>query len=283
MMEGRRSATAERVAMRRAAHQLYDEPVVFEDPLALAILGEEAAHQVRAGGEEENRNPRARGMRAFMAVRSRFAEEELARAVAQDVRQYVILGAGLDTFAYRNPHAGVAVYEVDIPQTQAWKRARLEHGGIAIPDSVRFAAVDFEKHSLSDGLAQAGFRRDAPAFFSWLGVAPYLTRAAAFATLGYIASLPKGSGVVFDYVIPRELMGEREREHFDALAARVARAGEPFRLFLDPAQLAADLRGLGFTRIEDLDMAAIRARWFPAEGTGQRLHGRSGRLLCAWL
>lgn len=269
--------------MRRAAHQLFDEPVVFEDPLAFAILGDEAAERVRAGAEEENRSPWARGLRAFMAVRSRFAEEELARAVAQGVRQYLVLGAGLDTFAYRNPHPDLAVYEVDSPETQAWKRSRLEHGGIAIPASLQFAAVDFEKDSLSDVLAKTGFRRDAPAFFSWLGVVPYLTRPAAFATLGFIASLPKGSGVAFDYVIARELMGERERETFDALAARVARAGEPFRLFFDPEQLAADLRGLGFAEIEDLDMAAIRARWFPAQATEQRLHGRSGRMLCARL
>lgn len=269
--------------MRRAAHQLYDEPAVFRDPLALAILGEEAAERVRTGAEEENRNPWARGMRAFMAVRSRFAEEELARGVAQGVRQYVVLGAGLDTFAYRNPHADLAVYEVDFPETQAWKQWRLNDGGIVIPDSVRFVPVDFERHSLEDGLAEAGFRRKEPAFFSWLGVVPYLTRPAAFATLGFIASLPTGSGVAFDYVIPREMMGERELATFDALAARVARAGEPFRLFLDPAQLASDLHDLGFTRIEDLDMGAIRARWFPAERTEQRLHGRSGRLLCAWL
>ncbi|MGC2638554.1 MAG: class I SAM-dependent methyltransferase [Acidobacteriaceae bacterium] len=281
MIEGRRSATAERVALRRAAHRLGDDPVVFDDPLSLAILGDEAANRVRAGAEEENRSPWARGLRAFMAVRSRYAEDELARAVAQGVRQYVLLGAGLDTFAYRNPHAHLLVYEVDFPETQAWKLWRLEHGGIPIPPSVRFAPVDFERHSLEDGLAAAGFRRDAPAFFSWLGVVPYLTRLAAFATLGFIASLPQGSGVVFDYVIPRELMGERERGNFDALAARVARAGEPFRLFFDPAQLALDLRALGFTHLEDLDRTAIRARWFPAEGTEQRLHGRSGRLLCA--
>jgi methyltransferase (TIGR00027 family) len=283
MIEGRRSATAERVAMRRAAHQLYDQPVIFTDPLALRILSDESAAQVRTGLEQENRNPWARGLRAFVAARSRFAEEELAKAHAHGVRQYVVLGAGLDTFACRNPLPDLQVFEVDFPDTQAWKRARLQHAGISIPPSLLFAAVDFERHSLEDGLNEAGFRRTEPAFFSWLGVVPYLTRPAAFGTLRFIAALPRGSGVIFDYSIPREMMGEQERNVFDELAARVARAGEPFRSFFDPAQLALDLRTLGFKEIEDLDVAAIRARWFPSEGAEQRLHGRSGHLLCAWL
>jgi methyltransferase (TIGR00027 family) len=283
MIEGRRSATAERVAMRRAAHQLYDQPVVFIDPLALRVLSDECAAQVRAGFEQENRNPWARGLRGFLAARSRFAEEELGQAYARGVRQYVVLGAGLDTFACRNPFPDLQVFEVDFPDTQAWKRARLQHARIAIPSALHFAPVDFERHSLEDGLDQAGFRRSESAFFSWLGVVPYLTRPAAFGTLRLIAALPRGSGVVFDYSIPREMMGESERDAFDELAARVARAGEPFRSFFDPAELAQELRALGFTAIEDLDVAAVRARWFPAEGAEQRLHGRSGHLLCAWL
>ena len=281
MIEGRRSATAERVAMRRAAHQLYDRPVIFTDPLALAILGDECAHQVRTGADERSPNPWSQGLRAFVAARSRFAEEELARAVAQGVRQYVVLGAGLDTFACRNPFPDLSVYEVDFPDTQAWKRARLHHAGIPIPASLRFAAVDFERHSLADGLALAGFRGDAPAFFSWLGVVPYLTRPAATSALGFIAACPRGSGVVFDYAIPREMMGEAERDAFDHLAARVAHAGEPFRLFFNPVELEAELRAMGFSSVESLDVASIRERWLP--GDSSRLHGRSGRLLCAWL
>jgi methyltransferase (TIGR00027 family) len=269
--------------MRRAAHQLYDDPVIFRDPLALAVLSYHAAEQVRIGSQEENRNPWARGLRAFVATRSRFAEEELARAVAQGVPQYVVLGAGLDTFAYRNPHAGVTVFEVDFPETQVWKHERLRQAGIAIPPAVRFAPVDFERHSLGDGLAEAGFRRDRPAFFSWLGVVPYLTRPAAFATFGFIAALPPGSGVVFDYAVPREMLGEGERDAFDLLAARVARAGEPFRLFFEPPQLHGELHAMGFHSIEDLDMAAIRQRWFGADPSEQRLHGRTGRLACAWV
>lgn len=286
MIEGRRSGTALRVAMRRAAHQLYDQPLIFADPLALLILGDEVAAQVREKDDTENQ-PAARGLRIFLAVRSRFAEEELAKAVEQGVRQYVVLGAGLDTFAYRNPWPDLLVLEVDHPDTQAWKREQLHRAGIAIPDSMRYAPVDFERDTLAHGLEAVGFRRDQPAFFSWLGVVPYLTRDAAFATLEFIAGLPLQSGVVFDYSIPREMMSEAARQAFGMLAERVARAGEPFRLFFDPAQLAIELRGLGFRDIEDKDSVAIRQRWL-GEPVEQRLDsdgkaGRSGRIVCARL
>lgn len=265
--------------MRRAAHQLYDRPVIFADPLALAVLSDEAAEQVRSR-DEDDQNPWARGLRTFIAARSRYAEEQLACAVAAGVRQYV-LGAGLDTFAYRNPFSALEVFEVDFPQTQVWKHERLKHAGLRIPPNVHFADVDFERHSLEDGMAQAGFLSDQPAFVSWLGVVPYLTRSAALSTLELVARLPPGSGIVFDYSIPPENMNERERAVFDRLAERVARAGEPFRSFFDPPDLDRELRSLGFSRIEDLDIEAMRARWLPAQES--RLHGRSGHVLCAWL
>jgi methyltransferase (TIGR00027 family) len=281
VIDGRRSRTAERVAARRAAHQLCDRPLIFEDPLALRILSEESAASAREEAADGNQHPWARGLRIFVAVRSRFAEEELAAAVDQGVRQYVVLGAGLDTFAYRNRFADLRVFEVDHPDTQAWKRERLQHAGVAIPDSMRFAPVDFERDTLAHGLEAAGFRRDEPAFFSWLGVVPYLTRDAAFATLRFIAGMPRGSGVVFDYAIPRELMGEAEQRAFDMLAERVARAGEPFRLFFAPEELAAELRAMGFREVEDLEGAEIRARWFGERPGEPRPQGRTGHLLCA--
>lgn len=282
MINGRRSATAERVAMRRASHQLFDRPVIFEDPLALRVLSDEAVQRVRETAEEENGNAWARGLRAFVAARSRFAEEELTAAWKRGLRQYVVLGAGLDTFAYRNPLPELVVFEVDHPDTQEWKRQRLAHAGIDMPKSLHFAPVDFERQKLLGGLETAGFDREQPAFFAWLGVVPYLTRGAVFTTLSAIASLPPGSGVLFDYSIAREMMGERERRAFDFLAERVARAGEPFRSFFDPEQLAAEMRALGFSRIEDLATPEIHARWFGADPQEQRLHGRSGHLMCAW-
>src|SRR5580704_178111 len=187
MQERTFSRTAQRVAIRRAAHQLLDRPRVFDDPFALRIIGSEAAEELRSNPKEHHAFSRA--FRAFMAARSRYAEDELACAVARGVRQYVVLGAGLDTFAYRNPHAGLWVFEVDHPATQAWKREQLEQVDIAVPQSLAFAPVDFERVSLGEGLDAAGFDRAAPAIFTWLGVVPYLTEQAVFATLGLIAGL----------------------------------------------------------------------------------------------
>src|SRR5215472_17754460 len=132
-------------------------------------------------------------LRLFAAVRSRFSEDELAKAVARGVGQYVLMGAGLDTFAYRNPHPGLRVFEVDHPATQRWKRSLLEDSGIAV------RPVNFERNSLPRKLAEAGFRADESAFFAWLGVVPYLTEDAFVSTVKLIASMPEGSGVVFDY------------------------------------------------------------------------------------
>jgi methyltransferase (TIGR00027 family) len=278
MQEGRPSKTAFRVALRRAAHQVLDNPRVFEDPLALAI--------VDADGEALRSDPKsgsriARVLRAFMAVRSRYAEDGLARAVESGTRQYVVLGAGLDTFAYRNPYPGLRVFEVDYPATQGWKRRRLEAAGISIPESMTFAPVDFESQTLAEGLTRAGFQRDQKAFFSWLGVVPYLTRSAAMETFRFVGSLPAGSGIVFDYALPPESLNLVQRFALNALAKRVAAAGEPFQTFFDPAPLMGELRQMGFTSFEDLGTEEINARYFAGRADGLRASGGIGRLMKA--
>ena len=148
MNEGRPSRTAQRVAVRRASHQLLDRPLVFEDPFAMTIIGPDAAAATAAKGDHRVSS----AFRAFMAVRSRYSEDELANAVARGVRQYVVLGAGLDTFAWRNPFDGLRVFEVDFPATQHWKRQRLANVGMGEPESLTFAPVDFESQTLADGL-----------------------------------------------------------------------------------------------------------------------------------
>src|SRR5580693_1539028 len=146
MQEGKFSRTAQRVAIRRAAHQLLDQPRVLDDPLALRIIGADAAEELRSNPKEHHAFSRA--FRAFMAARSRYAEDELARAVAHGVRQYVVLGAGLDTFAYRNPYPGLRVFEVDHPATQAWKLEMLQKAGLGTAPGAVFVPVDFETDSL---------------------------------------------------------------------------------------------------------------------------------------
>ncbi len=263
------SLTAQRVAMRRAAHQLLDDPRVFEDPLAMAILGEEPAARLKSGPDRETGG--SRHIRAFMAARSRYAEDELAAAIARGATQYVVLGAGLDTYAYRNTHPRLRVFEVDHPATQAWKRNQLDAAGIAIPLSLTFVPTDFEEQSLSSALESSGFQTGEISFFSWLGVTPYLTADAAMATLAFIGSLPAGSGVVFDYAVERSSLDSVEQMAMDALASRVARAGESFRLFLDPRALNRMLMAAGFHEIEDLGPSDIDERYFAGRADGLRV------------
>ncbi|WP_158812700.1 SAM-dependent methyltransferase [Methylocapsa sp. S129] len=265
MQSGQASRTALGAAGHRAAHQVLEQGRIFADPLALRILGADAEEALA----EAEREPARRGLRLFIAVRTRFAEDALAAAIARGASQLVVLGAGLDTYAYRaDPGGRLRVFEVDHPATQAWKRERLASAGIAVPDALTFAPVDFEREGLAEGLAAAGFDPARRSFFTWLGVTPYLTEQAVFATLGFIAGLPGGGEVVFDYVNPPDTIEQPERRAFhEALAARVAAAGEAFRSSFDTQALGARLKTLGFREIEDLGAVEIAARYFPGHAS----------------
>jgi methyltransferase (TIGR00027 family) len=270
MKEDRPSLTAQRVAMRRAAHQLLDDPKVFDDPVALRIIGKESASALQADPRQFEATPLAPYLRAFVAVRSRYAEDELSLGVRRGVRQYVILGAGLDTFAYRKPYPeGVLnVFEVDHPTTQTWKRARLEEVGIGLPGDLTFAPVDFETQTLEEGLRSAGYDPDKATFFSWLGVTEYLTTEVVMATLRFIASSLVGSGVVFDYMISPSLLTSVQRSRLDAFSLRVALAGEPWQAFFDPEVLVKDLRAMGFGNVEDKGPEEINGMYFKSRKDG---------------
>ncbi|MEI9980813.1 MAG: class I SAM-dependent methyltransferase [Edaphobacter sp.] len=275
------SRTALRVALRRAAHQLYDAPpLVFDDPVAVPILGEAYAEELRRTPTRPDR-PFSVGLRAFLVARSRYAEDMLARAVADGVSQYVLLGAGLDTFAHRNPYPQLRVFEVDHPATQQWKRELLAVGDFSAPRNLTYAPVDFERESLAEQLHAAGFDSTAPAFFAWLGVVPYLTLEAFRATVAFIASQGSGSGVVLDYGQPRSALPFLEKLAHDSLAARVQLAGEPFQLFFTPPEIAAELNG--FRSIEDLGSTEINARYFAHRPDNLRLMSSAAHFLSAWL
>ena len=265
MIESRPSVTAERVALRRAAHQVLDVPPVFYDPLALRIVRLAADQVRREQGESERVN---RQRRAFIAARSRLVEDELARLIPHGVDQYVILGAGLDTFAYRNPYPHLRVFEVDHPATQAWKRKRLMQSDIELPASLAFAPIDFERERLSDGLARVGFDRTRPTLFGWLGVVAYLELEAVLDVLRFVASSAVGTTIVFDYAVPPDAIPPRHRARFDALASRVAAAGEPWRTFFAPNDLEARLRDIGFSDIEDVDGDELNVRYFSSRADG---------------
>ena len=279
MNEGRPSRTAQRVAVRRAAHQLLDSPLVFEDPFAMTIIGPDAAAATAAKAEGRVSS----SFRAFMAVRSRYSEDELAASVARGVRQFVVLGAGLDTFAWRNPFPDLRVFEVDFPATQHWKKQRLANVGMEPPASLTFAPVDFESQTLAEGLSAAGFQTDQPAYFSWLGVTMYLTREAFESTVAFIGALPRGSGVTFDYAVERSELGFFEKLALDHLAKKVAGMGEPLQLFFRRPELAATMRRLGFAELEDVGRDELNARYLGRRADGLTLRGGIGRLMRARL
>jgi len=266
MKAGRASRTALRVAIRRAAHQLIDQPRVLEDPIAVRLLGDGYARDM-----ERAMHSVARDFRAFMAARSRYAEDRLAEAVGNGVTQCVILGAGLDTFAFRNPFPALRVLEVDFPATQQWKRDLLMKAGIAVPPNLIFVPLDFEHKSLGEGLAEAGLDFGRPAFFSWLGVVPYLTLDAFRATVSAVSGLAGGTTVCFDYAFSPETLSPARRAVFNALSERVAAAGEPFRLFFTREQLDAELRHAGFQRIEQVDSDDLNTLYFANREDGLRL------------
>jgi len=279
METGRASKTALRVAIRRAAHQLMDHPPVLNDPIAVKLVGEGFARDM-----ERAQHKVARDFRAFMAVRSRYVEDQLALAVAQGVRQYVVLGAGLDTFAWRNPFAELRVFEVDFPATQEWKRGVLAEAGLVHPPGLTFVPLDFEHKALAAGLDEAGFDAGRPAFFGWLGVVPYLTREAFRATLGDIAGMPAGSGVGFDYGLSPEALGPLRRLALKALSERVASAGEPFKLLFTPEELEHELRQAGFMHIEQRDGAQLNALYFQGRSDELKLPDPGlGMLVTAWV
>src|SRR5580698_9000962 len=244
MQSGQPSRTAWAAAAHRAAHQILEQGRIFSDPLALGILGPDAESVAR----EAEARPSSLAMRLFIAARTRFAEDSLAAAIQQGVRQLVILGAGLDTYAYRSPFGDrLRVFEVDHPATQAWKRERLADAAIPIPPSLTFAPVDFERQTLTEGLAAAGFNPAQQTFVTWLGVVPYLTEDAMWSTLAFIASLPSGADVVFDYSDPPHTLSAEVRAYHDRRAARVEAIGESWVSYFEADMLKEKLISLGFT------------------------------------
>lgn len=284
MHEGKPSQTALRVATYRAAHQLMDRPKVLDDPVALDMLGPDRAQTLRANPRSSETSVIARYMRAFVAARSRLAEDELGRAMERGAGQYVVLGAGLDTFALRNPHSPEAlkVFEVDFPATQAWKWELMAQAGLAAPESLTFVPLDFHQQTLAQGLAQAGHDATRPSFFSWLGVVPYLVPEAVMATLGFIASCPKGSGVVFDYMIDPKSMSLRERLLLKGIGTVTQASGEPLRSHFAPAALAGELAALGFSQTRDLDQAAINGLYFSGREDGLGV-GKMSHIMVGWV
>lgn len=258
-------------AVVRAVHQTLDHGSVFPDPLACRILGSHAEASIAIAS-----SPDGRRASRFAATRSRFSEDRLSMCVASGVRQAVILGAGLDTFGLRNPYPELSVFEVDHPSTQALKQGCIRVAELAVPETLRFVPLDFERQSLKSQLSAAGFDHNKSACFLWLGVVVYLTMDAILNTLDFMALVPDCE-LVLDYFDPPESYASDAKADRDDLARRAKIAadfGEPFISYFQPHTIAPLLTSRGFTEIEDFEARDIGARYFKPDVNSEQAGSR---------
>ena len=273
MEEGQPSRTAVIAALNRAAHLILDdEPKILRDNFALGFSGIQNEVELRAALEvlhtqiRQNSTPEfaqafMQSYRGFAVVRHRYTEDELDKTLESGISQYVILGAGLDSFAYRRRDLEdkLSVFEVDLPATQQWKKARLQELNISLPHNLTFVPVDFEKQNLTEELLAVGYRSEIPAFFSWLGVTQYLTEAAVFQTLREVASTTPGSEIIFEYVLPESLLDNEDRQF---VAGGKTNPDEPWLSMFDPVELAERVKETGYSEVWDFGPEEANANYF---------------------
>ncbi len=262
-------STAVRVALWRALHVEVDSPPY--------VLDDEVGLQLVAPGDGWRDRPDmdpvfTAGFRASIVARARFIEDLVTAEAVRGVRQYVLLGAGLDTFAQRRPEMAsrLQVFEVDRPAPQAWKRRRLTELGFGIPEWLRLVPVDFEATSWWDELSDAGFDAGQPAVVASTGVSMYLTREANAATLGQVASFAPGSTLAMTFLLPLALLDEHDRAGLE-MAERGARAsGTPFLSFFAPSDMLALAREAGFREALHVSLPELADRYFAGRADGFR-------------
>jgi len=257
------SRTAELTAMIRAWHLLYDErPLILEDPIAIDLLSPELRQHCLNPGEHV---PGQGGSTAVVLGRARYAEDKLEEAVRSGTSQYVMLGAGGDSFALRRPGLmeKIRAYEIDQPATQEWKRGRLEERNYELPASLEFVPADLEHETVLDALNRSSFKRDQRVFFSWLGTTMYLTPEAIFRTLQSLArALVPGSEIVFDYRVKAEFIDPAEVDFVLAGDKATAQMGEPKRSFFNPHTFPDEIKAVGFDMVENLSPEQLTQRYF---------------------
>jgi methyltransferase (TIGR00027 family) len=272
--------TAVRVALWRALHVEVDAPPhVFEDRVGLQLAAPEDGWQSRP-----DMSPFTRPFRASIVARARFIEDLVAEQVARGVAQYVILGAGLDTFVQRRPELAsqILVFEIDRPGPQAWKRERLVELGFGIPSYLRFVPVDFEAgDAWRERLAASGFDSQKPAIVASTGVSMYLTRDAIVATLREIAALAAGSTLAMSFMLPIEMADPDVRPGIERAAAGARANGTPFLSFFMPAEMLTLARDAGFKEVRHVSAAALAERYFAGRTDGLRPPNNAEELLVA--
>ncbi len=272
--------TAVRVALWRALHVQADPPPhVFEDEIGLRLVAPDDGWRARP-----DMSPFTRPFRASIVARARFVEDLVAEEVARGVRQYVILGAGLDTFAQRRLEFGsrLRVFEIDQPGPQAWKRQRLLELGLGIPSFLRLVPVNFEAgDAWWERLVAAGFDAEQPAVVASTGVSMYLTKDAIAATLRRVATIAAGSTFVMSFMLPIELAEPEFRPGIERAAAGALANGTPFISFYTPAEMLALGRDAGFRAVRHIAAATLTDRYFAGRSDGMRLPLNSEELLVA--
>lgn len=269
MEPGKPSRTAIAAAASRAGHlHLYSGTPIFADDFAMRLVGIADLARLREVLETSGRRNPARGC-AYFALRHRFAEDRLRMAVDRGVRQVVILGAGLDSLALRRPDFldGITVVEVDHPDSQRWKRARIAALGLT-PRDVTYVPVDFAHDDLGERLAASGVRLDAPIFFSWLGVTQYIDRAANDATFRFVAARPRESEVVFDFIVEDRLLSPADRAISAGSAGRSAARGEHWVSYFDPEEVERHLVSAGFRTVERLTASRAAGEYYLGQESG---------------
>jgi methyltransferase (TIGR00027 family) len=279
------SETAQFAAAHRAYHLMHDRPVILEDTAAIWLLGPPLSTILRVAPLRwlfwRPLLAKVRPISIFIVVRSRYAEDTLQHSVRDGCRQYVILGAGLDSWALRHDEPGVAVFELDHPATQQWKEARIRARLGALPAHLVLIPVDFERESIADVLGSHGFDPGSKAFVSWLGTICYLTHEAieeAFASLARVS--PPGSRIVFDYFRPQSTMSPADLTLFEVLDEGGTRRGEPMQTLLEAEDMAGILHSAGFRVVEDLSATEIRRRYLAQRSDELDIPGFA-RLCCA--
>ncbi|HTV21096.1 MAG TPA: class I SAM-dependent methyltransferase [Polyangiaceae bacterium] len=272
--------TAARVALWRALHVQADAPPhVFVDEVGLRLVAPPEGWRSRP-----DMSPFTAPFRASIVARARFVEDLLAERVARGVVQYVILGAGLDTFAQRRADLGtqLRVFEIDQPGPQAWKRQRLIDLGVGIAPYLKLVPVDFEAGDRWwERLTEAGFDAAKPALVASTGVSMYLTREAIQATLRQVAALAPGSTLAMSFMLPIEMADPEFRVGIERAAAGARANGTPFISFFMPADLLALARDAGFRDVEHVSAAALAERYFAGRTDGLRPPNNSEELLVA--
>ena len=269
----RGSRTAELVAVSRARHLLkHDKPYVFEDPHAIHFVGDRwrriLGSRVLDGLVSKVLVKKLLPITTQHLTRARFAEDCLEQAARNGVAQYVILGSGFDTFAFRRPDLGLTVFEVDLAATMDSKRERLAGANMTCPDSLRFVPFDFEKDDLRSALVAAGFDSAKPSFFNWMGVTYYLTGSAILDNLDRLVEIGgPGSEVVFDYLIAAECVPPEDRAPFSAMMAFVEKRGEPMISRFDPAEAGTVLNPRGLWEVVRNESPAEHRRRYLGERT----------------